>query len=136
MHFVFSLSFAFARGVQIACRGLPCFNSIIQSMKGCFCTQNHDPFSFCYFTFSLKINGKSFFSFIFSIFFKKSNSKNKLITCKANNSTECNIAEVRCKSGFPINQAEDDREKDCEVLPELAILLEHEEKRFSCTKNS
>lgn len=40
------------------------------------------------------------------------------------------MAEVRCKSGFLINQAEDDGEKDCKVPTELARLLEHEEKEI------
>lgn len=60
--------------------------------------------------------------FFFHIFFKNNHSKNNLITCKENNSTERNIAEVRCKYGFPINQAEDDSEEDCEVPLELAKL--------------
>lgn len=45
------------------------------------------------------------------------------------------MARICCKSGLPINQAEDDSEKDCELLAELERLLEHDEKRFSHTKN-
>lgn len=33
---------------------------------------------------------------------------------------------VSCNSGFPINQAEDDDEEDCELPVELARLIEHE----------
>lgn len=40
------------------------------------------------------------------------------------------MAEVRCKSGFPINQAEDDGEEDCEVSAEIARLLKHEDKEI------
>jgi hypothetical protein len=40
------------------------------------------------------------------------------------------LAEVRYKFGFPINQAKDDGEEDCEVPVELARLLEHEEREF------
>lgn len=40
------------------------------------------------------------------------------------------MTEIRCKFGFPINQVEDDSEKDCEVLTELARLLDHEEKEI------
>lgn len=68
------------------------------------------------------------FSFIFHILFQKAHSKNKLITRRANNSTECNIVEVCYKFGFPINQAEDDGGEDCEVPLELARLLKNEEK--------
>lgn len=61
------------------------------------------------------------FSF-FNTFFKSS------YTFKTNNSTKNNLAEVRCKFGFPVNQAKDDSEEDCEVPDELARLIEHEEK--------
>ena len=67
--------------------------------------------------------------------FQKTHSKNKLITFRANKSIERNIAEVHCKFGFPINQVEDDGEEDCEVPLELARLLEHEKRIFSCTNN-
>lgn len=66
---------------------------------------------------------------LFFIYFsKKSHSKNKLITCRANNSTEHNIAEVSCKSRLPINQVKDDADEDYKVPPKLARLLKHEEK--------
>lgn len=86
---------------------------------------------FLSFTFHLKINGKIFLFFTFKSFSKqKLHSKKKLITCRVNNSTDSNIVEVRCRSGFPINQAKDDSEKDCEVSPELARLIEHEGKEI------
>ena len=40
------------------------------------------------------------------------------------------MEKINCKSGFPINQAEDDSEEDCELPAELARLLEHEEKEI------
>ncbi|XP_050895577.1 uncharacterized protein LOC127102217 [Lathyrus oleraceus] len=40
------------------------------------------------------------------------------------------MAKINCKSGFPINQAENDSEEDCELPAELARLLEHEEKEI------
>lgn len=68
---------------------------------------------------------------MFYMFFKKiSHSINKIITCRANNSTEINIVEVRCKFGFLINQSEDDGEEDYEVPLELSRHLEHEEKEI------
>lgn len=67
-------------------------------------------------------------SFFFVAFFSKAHSKVSSYTCRANNSIEHNLAEVRCKFGFLINQAEEDDEEDCEVPSELARLLEHEEK--------
>lgn len=38
------------------------------------------------------------------------------------------MEKINCKPGFPINQAEDDNEEDCELPVELARLLKHEEK--------
>ena len=37
---------------------------------------------------------------------------------------------IPCNSGFPINQAEDDSEEDCELPAELARLFEHEQKEI------
>lgn len=79
-------------------------------------------------TFSLIKMEKVSFILFFISFYKKIHSKNKLITCRAIDSTKSNITEVCCRSGFPINQAEEDDEEDCEVPPELAKLLKHEEK--------
>ena len=49
---------------------------------------------------------------------------------KTNNFIEKNLAEICSKSEFPINQAEEENEEDCEVPDELAWLLEHEEKEI------
>lgn len=40
------------------------------------------------------------------------------------------MANTPCNSGFPINQAEDNGKKDCELPTELARLLEHEQKEI------
>lgn len=40
------------------------------------------------------------------------------------------MARIGCKSGFPINQAEDNSEEDRELPAELAWLLEHDEKEI------
>lgn len=49
---------------------------------------------------------------------------------KTKNFIEKNLAEICSKSGFPINQAEEDNEEDYEVPNELAWLLEHKEKEI------
>lgn len=67
------------------------------------------------------------FLFLFYTLSKK-NTKNKLITYISNKSFDDNLVRICCKSGLSINQAEDDSEEDCELLAELARLLEHEEK--------
>lgn len=40
------------------------------------------------------------------------------------------MAKICCKSDFIINQAKECNEEDCEVLAELARLIEHEEKEI------
>lgn len=73
----------------------------------------------------------SFSLFLYIFFKQKSHSKNKLMTCRINNSTKSNIVELHCRYGFPINEVEDEAEEDCEVSLELDILLEHGGKRDS-----
>ncbi|XP_050916633.1 uncharacterized protein LOC127131762 [Lathyrus oleraceus] len=48
----------------------------------------------------------------------------------ADKTIDYNMARINCNSGFPINQAEDDNEEDCELPVELARLLEHKEKEI------
>lgn len=75
------------------------------------------------------------FSFSFYIF-SEAHSKRSSYTCRANDSTENNLVEVRCKSGFSINQAKDDGEEDYEVPAEITRLLEHEEKEIQPQKRA
>lgn len=86
------------------------------------------PFLLVIFTFLLKQRNDKRFLFLFH--FIKKHTKNKLIICRANKTIDYNMERINCKSGFPINQAEDASEEDCELPVELAWLLEHEEKEI------
>lgn len=96
------------------------FKHMMKSMKGSFLhSKSRSIFFLLSLTLFTKIKWQQFI-FLCYTFFQKPHSKINSYTYRAKDSTENNLVEIHYKYGFPINQAEDDSEEDCEVPTELA----------------
>lgn len=90
----------------------------------------HAKFVFLFFQLFLLFHQKKEMAKDFFFHFIKKHTKNKHIKCREKKTIDKHMARICCKSGLPMNQAEEDSEEDCELPTELARLLKHEEKEI------